>query len=57
MGKMYWIIEIRTVDGDFKPPERFFYPATLFAKDEALADAQERCKASEKAFHVGEEMD
>lgn len=57
MGKLYWIIEIRTVSGDFKPPEQFFYPATLYTKDEALADAQQSCKDTEKAFFVGKEMD
>ena len=61
MGKLYWIIEVRqderAKDGTWNPPEKFFYPATVYAKDEALADAKKNCKPGQKAYFAGEEHD
>lgn len=61
MGKLYWVIEVwqkeKSPDGSWNPPEKHFYPATVFGKDEALADAQNKCKPGQKAYHAGEEYD
>lgn len=58
MSMYYWIIEVRQVDNSkpFNPPKTYYYPASKWAKDEALEDAKAVCLPGQMPFCMGKEL-